>query len=76
MDLPESPLQIARRHAALGERLVAEQEQLIGWLRACGHPTGEAEELLTALQRSLALMLEHLAQEEKGPSIRPTRRGT
>jgi hypothetical protein len=61
----ESPLEMARRHAAEGERLVAEQQALIVSLRADGHPTGQAEEFLAALLRTLAVMQERLAVEEE-----------
>ena len=50
----ETPLEMARRHVAEGERLVAEQQALIVSLRADGHPTDQAEEFLAALLRTLA----------------------
>jgi|KBSSwiStaDraftv2_1062776.scaffolds.fasta_scaffold582991_1 hypothetical protein len=61
----ETPLERARRHVAEGERLIAEQQARIIDLRADGHPTGQAEEFLTALLRTLAAMQEHLATEEE-----------
>ena len=61
----ETPLELALRHAAEGERLVAEQQALIVSLRADGHPTDQAEEFLAALLRTLAVMQEHRALEEQ-----------
>ena len=61
----ETPLEMARRHVAEGERLVAEQQALIVSLRADGHPTDQAEEFLAVLLRTLAVMQEHRALEEQ-----------
>jgi hypothetical protein len=63
--LAETLLEMARRHVAVGERLVAEQENVIERLRIDKHPTGEAEDLLSELKRALALQREHLDLEEQ-----------
>jgi len=60
----ETSLERAQRHVAIGESLIADQEEIIERLRADGHPTRDAERLLGTLQETLRLMNEHLAYEQ------------
>src|SRR5262245_18066820 len=60
----ETTLELARRHVAIGERLVSEQQALVDRLRANGETVShEAERLLVNLKNTLALMHGHLAHE-------------
>ena len=59
----ETRLQLAYRHAALGESLVRRQKAIIERLRSGGHDTTDAEQLLDMLERTLRLMYGHLAHE-------------
>ena len=60
----ESTLELARRHVATGERLVADQARIVNGLKAGKHSTRDAKRLLDTLKRTLALMHAHLAHEE------------
>ena len=55
----------ARRHVTDGERLVDEQRQRVAELARDGHNTESAMRLLTTLERTLEIMHEHLALEER-----------
>jgi len=59
------PLEQARRHVADGERRVDEQRTRVAELARDGHNTESAMRLLTTLERTLDIMREHLALEER-----------
>ena len=62
----ETTLELARRHVAIGERLVSEQQALVDRLRANGETvTQEADRLLVNLKNTLAVMRQHLAREQQ-----------
>lgn len=63
VSLQETPLEVAYRHAALGESLVRRQKAIIRRLRAGGYPTLNAERLLSTLEWTLRLMYGHVAHE-------------
>jgi hypothetical protein len=67
MDQPETPLEIARRYVAEAEVRCVRQAKLLEQMTAHNHPKGAAaaERLLLAMDRTLAVMLEHLQQEER-----------
>ncbi len=62
---PKDHLTQAQRHVREGEQRVADQRQRIAQLAADGHDTTDAEALLATLEQTLALMRDHLAQEEQ-----------
>ena len=53
---------MALRHVATGRRIIERQLALIVQLRAWGHNTDEAEDLLGAFQRSQQIFENDLAQ--------------
>ena len=61
----EGALEQAQRHVAIGESLVAEQRSILDELKMDGHPTRDAERLLSTLEETLRLMREHLAHERE-----------
>jgi len=58
-------LQQARRHVMDGERRVDEQRNRVAELARDGHNTEAAMRLLRTLERTLEIMREHLALEER-----------
>lgn len=60
----ETTLEVAQRHVANGESLIAEQKAIIDRLRVDGHATGDAEGLLETLEETLKTMREHLEYEQ------------
>lgn len=64
-DPPEDHLTQAQRHVREGEQRVVDQRHRIAQLAADGHDTTDAHKLLATLEQTLALMRNHLAQEEK-----------
>jgi hypothetical protein len=52
-------LNLARRHLVDGEMRIARQKRIIADLRAGGHPTGLAEDLLASLLETLRQMQAH-----------------
>ena len=59
MDQDREHLELARRHLVEGEARVARQLALISELKAAGHPTGLARELLGSLIETLRQMRAH-----------------
>jgi len=51
----ETPLQMAERHVARQEELIAQQELRIARLERLGLPTQPARNVLTTMQRTLVL---------------------
>ena len=62
MRVNETELQMAERHVLAGERQLARQREIIAWLKEHGHPTVEAERLLTNLDDSQRLHRDHVAR--------------
>jgi hypothetical protein len=62
--MAESLLEMARRHVANSERVIAEQERLLVTLRSGGLETADAEMLLKTYRELLELQRTHLRQEE------------
>ena len=58
----ETHLQMARRHVAEGTEHIRRQEQLIAELKADGHLTDQAEELLATMRESQRLHEEDLSR--------------
>ncbi|WP_132250479.1 hypothetical protein [Methylobacterium segetis] len=58
-ELNETPLEMARRHVVEGEARCARQAALVDRLRAHGHDTAVAEDLLAELEATLVDMREH-----------------
>ena len=58
----ETELEMVKRHVLEGERHLANQVELIDWLKERGYPTEIAERLLTNLEDMQRLHLEHLAR--------------
>jgi hypothetical protein len=58
--MAETALEMARRHVALGEGLVAQQRARIASLKAAGHDVVEAERLLELLEQTQALFVADL----------------
>ena len=65
MPLPEDHLTQAQRHVREGEQRVANLRHRIAQLAKDGHDTTDADALLATLEHTLALMRDHLAQEEQ-----------
>jgi hypothetical protein len=61
MAFSPADLRMVDDHIAQGERHVTRQEELIAWLRSRGHPTDQAEQLLTEFQSTL---IQHRAHRE------------
>jgi hypothetical protein len=61
----DNDLERARRHVTDGERRVSEQRERVAELARDGHDTESAMRLLTTLERTLEIMREHLALEER-----------
>lgn len=59
MTTVETELEMVERHIRAGERHVAHQQELIAWLSERGHPTEEAEKLLSNLRDLQRLHREH-----------------
>lgn len=55
----------ARKYVARGREVVARQRVLIEKLEADGHDAAGARRLLAAFERSLEVMVDHLALEER-----------
>jgi hypothetical protein len=53
---------MARRHVREGELHLANQRNLVTWLRQRGHPTDEAERLLFNLEDLQRLHQDHVAR--------------
>src|SRR4051794_8955013 len=60
MGTQETPLQMALRHVREGEEHIARQRVLIAELKAGGHPTADAEALLTTFESSQHEHVDHL----------------
>jgi hypothetical protein len=60
--LPEAPINMARRHIREGAERCARQCTLIARMKAGEHDTAEAEHLLAQLEHFLALSRAHLAR--------------
>ena len=60
--MPETELEMIRRHIAVGERNVAAQRRRIAQLQLREQPTDEADRLLVLFEDSLAQHREHLAR--------------
>jgi hypothetical protein len=61
---PVVPQDMARRHLAQGERIVAEQKARIAGLRAKGLDTRAAEHVLDGFNRALQLMHDEVADQQ------------
>jgi hypothetical protein len=53
MAYTQEDVDLVEKHVAQGERNVLQQQQIVIGLSESGYPTGEALELLAALERSL-----------------------
>jgi hypothetical protein len=53
-------LDIARRYVVDGRQIIAEQRLRVGWLRAMGRDTRDAELTLELFEYSLGILEEHL----------------
>jgi hypothetical protein len=62
--MAETLLEMARRHVAEGERVVAEQEVKLEQLRKARLDISEAEDALASYRKTLAELHAHLAQLE------------
>ena len=62
MEGAETDLQMAERHVRAGERNVADQQEMVSYLRSRGHPTEEAEQLLLTFIAILETHREHLSR--------------
>jgi hypothetical protein len=62
--MAETILEMARRHVAEGERILAEQEARVEQLRSQGLPALEAEKALGTYRKLLQEMRVHLAHAE------------
>jgi acetyl esterase/lipase len=62
MTAGETELEMAVRHVAEQEKLIAQQEALIERLRKVGVPSGDARELLAVMQDLLETMRAHVAR--------------
>jgi hypothetical protein len=60
--MPETELEMIRRHIAVGERNVSAQRQRIAQMKLREQPTDEAERLLVIFEDSLGQHQEHLAR--------------
>jgi hypothetical protein len=60
MEYTQTDLEQATRHVVDAEARVVEQQARIARLKRHGHATERAEELLSVLQRALALKKTHL----------------
>ena len=65
MQSRESLLDQARRHVSEAEERVERQTRLVDELARDGHPTADAEALLATFRKTLRVMREHLAEEER-----------
>jgi hypothetical protein len=61
MTYMQEDLELVERHIAQSERNVQQQRQIVTGLSENGYPTGEALELLAALERTL-----HQLQQRRG----------
>jgi hypothetical protein len=57
----EAEIERARRHVHEGEARIGRQQLLLAALRADGHPTRDAEDLLRVLAETLVNERDHLA---------------
>ena len=62
--MQENPLEQALRHLREGKERVARQEALVAELLTDGQDTKNAEELLSELEKLVALARRHLMAEE------------
>lgn len=62
---PPDDIELARRHVAHSERLVAEQRERVEKLAREGFDTRSAERLLETLEQSLQVLRLHLTLEEE-----------
>jgi hypothetical protein len=62
MAFTAAELKMVDDHIAQGERHVAEQEELLEWLRDRGHPTEMAEDLLVQFR---ATLVQHRAHRDR-----------
>jgi hypothetical protein len=58
----ETELEMVERHIRAGERHVANQQEIVAFLRSHNYPSEQAEELLDNLTDLLRLHREHLAR--------------
>jgi hypothetical protein len=65
--LPESSLDMARRHVAEAETRCTRQRELLRRIDADKHPAAAkiAQQLLTTMETTLSVMLDHLRFEEQ-----------
>lgn len=62
----ETELEMVERHIRAGERHVANQQEIVAFLRSHNYPSEQAEELLVNLTDLLRLHREHLVRLQTG----------
>jgi len=70
-DLPTDRIGLARHHVATGRRIVAKQRRLIAEIRARGGDCEDADNLLGAFERTLAIFEDDLAVFMRDSGGRP-----
>jgi hypothetical protein len=71
MAVDAAELRMVDDHIAQGTRHVAQQKELIAWLKSRGHPTEAAEELLLQFRSTLRQHRKHREQMLTEPEPNP-----